>query len=372
MFTGRLPFEHRAGTMGRSRLDGRYPTIAESLSRRGYATCGFIANTFWAARHTGLNRGFMCYRDHYGTVGDALTRTALGRRVAYEVLPSFGFVDVPGRKRAGAVNAEALGWIDSIGDRPFLAFLNYFDVHSPLLPPAPFAGTYSGLSPAQQREHAIAIKDLDGAHAPPRPEELKRMIDAYDESIRYLDHEIGSLLDSLERRNRLKNTLVIITSDHGESWGEHGLMFHGQSLYRELTRVPLIIRDPKATSAVRRNDAVGLDQLPATIAAYTGADASAFPGPSLLADSGARDATVLQLPRRNVKETAQPASRSSLAGLATGRWHYIESASGSELFDIAADPRGLRDLSTAPSLTDTVRGLRDRMRVLQRSRVDLR
>lgn len=361
MFTGKLPFEHRAGIMGRSRLDSRYATIAEALSARGYATGGFVANTFWAGRHTGLNRGFQRYRDHYGSAADAITRTALGRRFAYDVMPLFGFVDVPGRKRASDVNREMLSWLDAIGDRPYFAFLNYFDVHSPLLPPRPFAGAYSGMSPAEQKSHAIAVKDLDGAQAPPQPAELQKMVDAYDESIRYLDYEIGNLLDSLERRGKLGNTLLIITSDHGESWGEHGLMFHGQSLYREVTHVPLIVHLPGNQQSAHRRGAVGLDQIPATIAAFTGVPRNRFPGLSLFADSSSQHGVLIQLPRRNTRSAAQPASRSSLAGLVTGRWQYVQSSSGSEIFDLAADPRGLVDVSRQPQVRDTVEMLRARL-----------
>jgi arylsulfatase A-like enzyme len=367
MFTGRLPFEHRAGNLGYSRLDGRFPTIAEALAARGYATGGFIANVFWTGRHTGLDRGFTRYEDFYGTFGDALTRTTLGRRVAYDVLPMFGFVDVPGRKHASDLNKSVLSWIDRSRGHPFFAFVNYFDVHAPWIPPAPYAGSYSGMTPAELRSHSVAIKDLDGTDPPPPASELRRMVDTYDESIHYLDSQIGALVDSLEARGILDKTVFIVTSDHGESWGEHGLMFHGHSLYRDVTHIPLIIRTPSGTAA-RYDHPVGLDDIPETIGAFAGLERGSFPGHSVFDDSASADSgVVLQLARRTSHVGRQPASKSSLSGLVTGHWQYVEPHSGNaELFDLRSDPNGLRDVAQAED--SVVRGLHTSLAKVDRGR----
>src|SRR5690606_6332784 len=138
MFVGRALHDHQAGLMRRPFLDERFPTLAEELRQGGYATGGFVANTYWCGRQTGLDRGFIRYEDMFGNVGDAIARTSLGRLLAYDVLPRFRVMDVPGRKYAAEINSDLIDWIDDLDDRPFFAFVNYFDVHGPYLPPAPY------------------------------------------------------------------------------------------------------------------------------------------------------------------------------------------------------------------------------------------
>jgi arylsulfatase A-like enzyme len=186
-------------------------------------------------------------------------------------------------------------------------------------------------------------------------------VDTYDESIRYVDSQVGALVDSLGRRGLLDNTLLIITSDHGESWGQHGLMFHGHSLYRDVTHVPLIVRLPGRTNARREKRAVGLDQIPATIASIAGFAGQVFPATSLL-DSARRD-VVLQLARRTTKPGLQPASRSSISSLVTDEWQYIEPHDGTaELFHLGADPKGLLDVSRVGHNPSIVSDLRERLK----------
>lgn len=364
LLTGRLPFEHRAGMMRRPYLDGKFPTVAEVLREHGYATGGFVANIFWTARQTGLNRGFIHYEDFYGSIGDAIARTGLGRRLAYGLLPRFGFADFPGRKRAGEVNREVLAWLADVGDRPFFAFVNYMDVHGPLFPPPPFAGSYSGVHYSRQRASRIEIGALNGVMHVPPPDTIRLMVDLYDESIRYLDSQIGALLDSLDRRGVLANTYVIVTADHGESWGEHGMMFHGHSLYRDQTDVPLMIRMPASRRrASRRSDLAGVDRIPATIMQMAGVTSRIFPAKSLLdstgteADNGSE--VVTQVGRRSLVPAGWATSRASLSALVTERWHYIQPDSGRpELYDYAQDSTEEHDLAADPATRETIARLR--------------
>ena len=369
LFTGRLPFEHRAGMMRRPYLDGKFPTVAEVLQRQGYATGGFVANTFWAGRQTRLDRGFIHYEDFYGNFGDAIARTVLGRQLAYGVLPRFGFVDIPGRKRADEINRDLLTWLKDVGGRPFFAFVNYLDVHGPLLPPSPFAGSYSGIFPSTRRAARIEIGALtEVMHVPP-PDSIRLMVDLYDESIRYLDSQIGALLDSLDRRGVLENTFVIVTSDHGESWGEHGMMFHGHSLYRDQTDIPLIVRMPSSRATTSRTaEAVGVDRIPATIADMVGLPPNVFPGESLLDSTVHRaeneSAVITQVGRRSLVPGTWATSRTSLSALVTERWHYIQPDIGrAELYDTIADPSEEHDLSADPAHRETVARLRAELRL---------
>jgi arylsulfatase A-like enzyme len=220
LMTGRRMHEHHAGEQRRPYLDRQFATLAEVLGGAGYVSAGFVANTFWCGRNTGLDRGFVHYEDFYGSVGDALARTVLGRLLAYEVLPRFGLLDFPGRKRAADVNERMLDWIDGVGDRPFFVFANYMDVHGPYLPPPGYEGRFGGKRPLR-RAAEIELGAVHGGTIVPEPEVLRAWMNRYDESLVYLDEQIGRLVDELARRGVLDKTIVVFTSDHGENWGEH-------------------------------------------------------------------------------------------------------------------------------------------------------
>jgi len=366
MFTGRRQSEHRAGVIRRPYLDERFPTIAEELAAAGYATGGFVANTFWCGRHTGLARGFHRYRDLYGNLGDALARTVLGRHLAYRVLPRFGMTDIPGRKAAAAVNGEFLEWVDRVGPRPYFAFLNYLDVHAPYFPPAPFDGFFSGRP--RQRMAAIAV-DIGALGAGARfrtPEAIRRAVDLYDEALRYVDTQVGVLLAELERRGRLSNTLIVVTSDHGESFGEHDMMNHGHSLYRDQLHVPLILYWPGRIGERVDTHPAGIDRIPSTLAAAAGLTSGTFPGESLIEPTGADVPILSELARRWSQGDRWPSSRASWASVVEGRWHYIAPDSGSaELYDFVADPEEKANLAGDGAHATIKAGLDSTLRLLR-------
>ncbi len=162
--------------------------------KAGYVTAGFTANTFWAGRQTRLNRGFVHWEDFYRKPGDALVRTVLGRKIAYEFLPKFGQIDIPGRMRAGDINERLFRWLDRTERRPFFAFLNYMDVHGPYLPPAPYAGRFGG--PRTHVGKTIELGAVTDETALPPPDLLRDWVNQYDESILALDAGVGALLQA--------------------------------------------------------------------------------------------------------------------------------------------------------------------------------
>src|SRR5262249_29211989 len=114
-------------------------------------------------------------------------------------------------------------------------------------------------------------------------QEREQLQAAYEESIAYEDHEVGELLAELRKGGALENTLVIVASDHGEGFGEHGLMEHGHSVYAELIKVPLVMSFASRIPAGRRLSRVAsLRDIPATIVDLIGLKSeSPFPGTSL-------------------------------------------------------------------------------------------
>ncbi|HSE66198.1 MAG TPA: sulfatase, partial [Gemmatimonadales bacterium] len=277
IMTGQLVGEHGAGVNSRLFLDHRFPTLAERMRDFGYLTGGFVANTYWTGRHTGLNRGFIHYEDFYGSLMDGFTRTVMGRAIAYQIFPMIGQVDIPGRKHAEDVNRELLGWLDGHRGRPFFAFLNYFDVHAPYRPPQGWAGRFSSPGDSVARTRRIEIGAWNEGTVPDSAV-LAAWRDRYDESLFYLDHQIGALLDSLATRHLMEHTIVIVTGDHGESFGEHGTVHHGATLYVEQIRVPLILWGPGRIPAGKVvENAVDLRAIPATVLEAAGLPRAGFP-----------------------------------------------------------------------------------------------
>lgn len=291
MMTGRLPYE----TSVRSNIGYRFEadsiaSLPRALAGAGYATGGAVS-AYVLRAETGMGPLFDFYDDSL-EVWEAATLGALQR---------------DGNQTARA----ALGWIDGLGERPFLLFLHLFEPHSPYEPAEPFRSRYA---------------------------------DPYDGEIATADAIVGRFLDELDRRGLYDDSIVILTSDHGEGLGDHGEAEHGVLLYREALHVPLIVKLPGAALAGRRVAAPAqiADIFP-TVAGAVGADVPAgLPGTSLieLAEHSSPS------PRAIYAETLYPRLHlgwSELRSMMDDRHHYIESPAP-ELFDIVEDPGETRNL----------------------------
>ena len=344
MMTGRLLHEHRAGVDKRPYLDHRFPTIAEELRSAGYATGGFAANIFWCGRRTGLDRGFIHYEDYFVNPADAITRTVLGRWLAWHVFPVFVGLDIPGRQSAESINQRVLRWLDGLGDRRFFVFANYLDVHEPFNPPAPYAGRFRGGKVPNREGAEVDIGGLADQAADRSPERVKDDLDAYDESIQYLDAQLGALFDALRQRGLLENTLVIVTSDHGEAFGEHGLFSHGHSLYRDQVSIPLILYWDGHLAPRRVHAMAGLYQIAPTIAEAAGIPSDHFPAKSLLAEPDSLGAVVTEVGGRRALAPRFPISRGWLAAVVSPLFKYIKSESGSTELYLRTDSAEMTNL----------------------------
>lgn len=363
LFTGRLPSELSVD-VGRP-LDGVFPTLAEGLSSRGFATAGFVANLENCNAWYGLDRGFDHYEDFYENARvdarEVLRCSRLGRFAAASrwgaklVRKAFGPGAYHYRKSAAMINRDALAWLDARpdDDRPFFMFLNYFDAHDPYVPPADAARRFSA-----------------GSNAPR---------DAYDDCLAYLDGQIGRLLDELDRRGLRDDTMIVVTADHGESFGEHGLAGHGVSLYRAETHIPLIVVAPgKAPRDLAVDRPVSLRDVAPTVLDLLGDGVGPFPGHSLAtawrSEVGAEPAedydelVYLELDRAEaVPEEAgdAPARLGTMRSLVDGCHAYILNGDGGEeLYDIRIDPEERRDLASLPESQGRLRVFRDLMRPL--------
>jgi arylsulfatase A-like enzyme len=347
MFTGRYPHELSADWL--KPLDASFPTLAEFLSERGYLTAGFVANTRYCSYEHGLDRGFAHYDDYPISPEQIVVSSSLVRYLS--TLPPLRETtanrEFPPRRTAAEINRAFLNWLSDKNDRPFFAFLNYFDAHAPYLPPPPFDLMFG-------KRRASAWNRLARAEFIP-PLELKAMYDGYDGALAYLDTQLDLLFEELRRRGILENTLVIITSDHGEEFGEHGLLDHGSSLYLASVHVPLVIHFPSrvpVNQVVR--EPVSLRDLAATVMAVLKLqNESSFPGESLARYwQASRDlerpqgspllCEVNHLP--NVPSWL-PVSRGDMKSLLMDGWRYILNGDGQEeLYDTSKDSWEQRDI----------------------------
>jgi arylsulfatase A-like enzyme len=142
--------------------------------------------------------------------------------------------------------------------------VNYYDAHDPYTPPQPFRSKFSS-NPEPRRLYKYP--HWTGTYLLYLQSELQSEIDAYDGAIAYVDYHTGRLIPELQRISPDRELLVIITSDHGELFGEHDLFGHGNSLYRQVIHVPLIILVVKSSYPVEKwvSEAVSISAIPSTI-----------------------------------------------------------------------------------------------------------
>lgn len=357
IFTGRYPHELTADWL--TPLDDSTPTLAESLARHGYATAGFAGN-YMVSYEVGLARGFHHYEDYRVSFPQLALSSAILRKAIYtpRLRRLVGRYDSANRKRAPVVNGELLRWLDHRPSRPFFAFVNYMDAHEMYNPPAPFRTRFG---PDTARRNELVRYGLGGVgfrsgKSKMTSPQVQAELDAYEESIAYLDNQIGALMDSLATRGLLDQTVVIVTSDHGESFGEHQRWEHASSLYPQQLHVPLIIRAPGRVPAGESiPEFVTLRDLPATILAM-GPGTEDLPGQSLTRfwDAGGigtqRPASPLLATITNGfwKESSKPTVRQGMRSIVVNGHEVIEDViapASFELFDLRRDPRGEIDLA---------------------------
>jgi len=342
IFTGRWPHELSAGWF--KPLDRSYPTLAEVLAAHGYLTAGFVANIYpFVTSEYGLGRGFVHYEDYPVSVGQLFASSSLFRKIADspKLRSLIGYHDHIPRKNAEEINEAFLTWLSDVGKRPFFAFLNYFDAHDPYLPPPPF-DTKFGPNHTRKYPQRFFRKVL--------PDEQQAWLDAYDGTIAYLDHHLDGLLRSLSDQGVLKNTVVIITSDHGEEFGEHGVFGHGNSVYWQGLHVPLLILyPPSLPSGKLIHSPVSLRDVPATIMDLIKLGPTSFPGNSL-SRFWNRGETNVSIEGEPVLSEVTPAgltflptwypiTKGSMNSLVVGHHHYIENGDGTgELYNFDDDP----------------------------------
>lgn len=259
LFTGLYPAAHRA-TQETLRLSDGPTTLAEVFGKAGYQTFGASTNSV-VSKSSGLARGFdefvEVFRSEYKT---RVTEEGKGGHINNIAFEDF----LSGSDR----------------DRPFFAFVNYIAAHLPYAPVEPHR---SQLLDANIRGELVArgveLRMTDHYQDESvTDEDFNVLSQLYDGELNFLDQYVADLLAALYRDGRLSNTLVVITSDHGENIGDHGHFAHVFNVYNTLLRIPLIVVFPDQAQAgqIRRDTSQLLDLFP-TILRYCGISYDAPP-----------------------------------------------------------------------------------------------
>lgn len=291
ILTGTYPLYHGIRDNGGFYLDESHVTLAEELKSRGYATGAFVA-AFVLDSKWGLDQGFDFYYDNFD-----LTKY---KKVSLDSV----------QRRGDEVLSEAYKWFEENNQDKFFAWIHLYDPHTPYDPPEPYKTDYSG-----------------------------KRFSLYDGEIAYVDQLIGEFRQFMEEKNLLEKTLIIFTSDHGESLGEHKENAHGFFIYDSAVRVPLIIRLPGKKLGGKRiaSQVRSIDIMPTILNCLDNNPSSSVQGQSLLPYildlDGDQD-----LPAYS--ETYWPNYHygwSELKSLRQGQYKFIE-APKPELYDVFADP----------------------------------
>lgn len=318
VFTGLHPIAHGVIKNGVP-LAAHFETLAERLAARGYQTAG-VVSSFVLSAQFGYGQGFSFYQDEFDVTTSSMQQdTWQGHQVG-------GAFD----RRADATTRLAARWLWESRDsrRPFFLFVHYFDPHAPYQPP--------------DRVLRRFVSGRDG-------DELSRVVRRYDAEIVYVDEEIGRLLEIVERQGLSDDTIVIVTSDHGEGLMQHAWMHHGLQLYEEQVRVPLVVRWPGhiAKGRVLAEPVVLVDLSPSVLELLgVPADAAAFSGrslaPALLEGAPLDPKRPVFLFRRHYDPQILKRVRveGERHGIRVGRWKLIGGGSEGEdeLYDLATDP----------------------------------
>ncbi|MCW5983139.1 MAG: sulfatase [Bryobacteraceae bacterium] len=278
MFTGLYPSAHGADTPRLNEANPDVysfpirddaPTLAEYLNERGYQTAAIGAN-YGTLRSLDLMRGFE-YQDVAGGSAYLAGEIAWLHRFQVGAAPSPGTwlrtamsLDMarhsrifsrlePPYRRADSITDRALRWLERRGDQPFFLFLNYFDAHQPYLP-APEDSEHFARRPAGTEWLDFPTERFNAARwgqAQFEPHEAEFLIGQYDAELRTLDREFARLLDYMREDGLFDNTLLLITTDHGESFFEHGFVEHGNALYQPEIGGFLLIKAPPSMGAIQ-------------------------------------------------------------------------------------------------------------------------
>jgi arylsulfatase len=323
LLTSRYPFDFYVQGENQMGIPAEYPTIAEILRARGYSTIAVSASPIVRSTSSKENPN-----GGFAAGFDVFDESCLWRE-------------------GSMVNARALELLGEVRE-PFFLYLHYMDPHGHYAPPAShqrqFAGPYDGHDFIAAGDH-IPIADMlfnDGPELEISERDIQHLVDLYDDEILYFDGQFEQLVASLRETDLLDRSLLIVTSDHGEEFLEHGQVGHCRGVWDTLTHVPLVMKFPRPAGGGRTDAPVQLVDVVPTVLDELGIDAAAVPfdGISLRPMLSGGDPAMA----RGYAFSDQSRYRAA----DDGRWHFILDGVESKvtLYDVRADPLEQDDLFT--------------------------
>ncbi len=283
---------------GRIHVDVRVPLLAERLRDAGYRTAAYTENALLAGAF-GFWFGFDQFREHPYRHQD----------------------------RGGGTFGDGIAFLRANRNQRFFVFLHTYKTHEPYVP-----------SPAYESLFGDALH-WERAEMGAIPRKHRPLVDAYDRTIREADDLVAGFLRELEELGLAEETLVVLLSDHGEAFGEHGLMGHSFSSEQEVIRVPVVFRGPGIPAGVRVDTPTSLVDVAPTIFEWLGLE----PLPATQGISLAPAFRGEDLPENRALFFSWLAD--DAIGIRQGRWKYRSVGEKTKLFDLERDPLEQRAIS---------------------------
>jgi arylsulfatase A-like enzyme len=369
IFTGLYPRSHGAiifppGTPNFHPLERKFETLAEILRSQGYRTVAVSANSVFVNPDYGLAQGFELFSNlrpvRFLSVWRRDALRFLLRRLL-NIFISTQRIDEAYRDGASITNdALALFARAAASGRPVFLFLNYMDAHEPYVVPPPYDTAFAGRNPRlNYDDYGRMVREVVGRRREVTENERNHFVSQYDGAIAFLDRQLERLVDGLRSAGLWDNTMFIVTSDHGEAFGEHQFVGHSVSLYQDHLSIPLLIRYPGLQSSQTVRSPVSLVDLMPTILDVAGIPApQPLQGRSLLraeeldgslafAESNADPEVVRLRPRCPPTQTAVISGDKKL---------IVSAGLGEELYDLSRDPGETANLvSVEPEAAEALR-----------------
>ena len=338
-------------------------TLAEAFRDAGYVTAAFVSNPN-VKKIFKFDRGFQEFFD--SPVEDTVTLSTFRNAVIGNILTEITRYQFNWKYENDVrqINNHAFSWLERNNDRKFFLYLHYIDPHEPYAPPREYAEQFA-------RDHGFVLHN-----------DRKRLVgtDLYDGEIRYTDDNLLELSNLLKRLKRLDDTVIVVTSDHGEEFFEHGTLGHGFSLYQEVVHVPLIASGPGIEKGKVVKSPVAIVDLAATILDIVGIGGAKFGDGTSFAASMADAKWKKEGESYMENEFGEDDTdlRSFVMwGVRDGDWKFILNERNAyrppedpkygtfELYDLAADPGERKNLMKDPTkkalIEDRWHALQDRL-----------
>ena len=338
-------------------LSDKFNTLTEILSEKGYLTMAVVANGGYLGAHYNINQGFQFY-DYRAPV--PFLGLFLGKvrpfylRQTIHTLSSH-IISTPDHykvsRNAEEINNEVFTLLDKVkkDDAKFFMFINYLDAHWPYSPPPPFDTLFPGKDETFNTalKFAEVEREVIMLERKLTDKERQHIVSQYDGGIAYEDFYIGKLIARLKKAGMFENTLIIITSDHGETFGRRNFMQHGNSVYQNEVKVPLLIKYPNSNQkTVVEKYVSGVDLMPTVLDVLGYEIPGDIQGVSLLKPEGLNNRNIISESfgaRRNLRYHKR--FYRIQRAIFSDSMKFITSTSGTqELYDLSKDPEEKKNI----------------------------